>query len=93
MSCMATTTRTMVVKFSHNVFVSLMRWLFHEAMTSLFLPTLSPPRHKKSYVTLRGTTWTTYVYQSNCSYRWGPHTSWPTSQGVAFVDFVYNVLF
>jgi hypothetical protein len=37
MSCMATTTYTMVVKLSHEVVVSLMRLLFRDAMTSLSL--------------------------------------------------------
>jgi hypothetical protein len=34
MSCMATTTRTMVVELSHEVVVSFMRWLFREATIS-----------------------------------------------------------
>jgi hypothetical protein len=41
MSCMATTIHTMVVKLSHEVVVSLMRWLFREATTSFSLLTLS----------------------------------------------------
>jgi hypothetical protein len=41
MSCMATTTHTMVVKLSHKVVVSLMRWLFREATTSFSLSSLS----------------------------------------------------
>jgi hypothetical protein len=32
MSCMATTTHTMVVELSHEVIVSFMRWLFHVAL-------------------------------------------------------------
>jgi hypothetical protein len=56
MSCMATTTHTMVVKLSHKVVVSLIRWLFREATTSFSLLALSPPRHQKSYVALHETT-------------------------------------
>jgi hypothetical protein len=37
MSCMATTTHTMVMVLSHEVVVSLMRWLFREATTSFSL--------------------------------------------------------
>jgi hypothetical protein len=59
MSCMATTTHTMVVKLSHEVVVSLMRWLFPEATNSFSLPALSPPHHQKSYVALHGTTYET----------------------------------
>jgi hypothetical protein len=58
MSCMATTTHTMVVKLSHKVVVSLMRWLFREATTSFSLLALSP-HHQKSYVALHGTTYGT----------------------------------
>jgi hypothetical protein len=54
-----TTTHTMVVELSHEIVVSLMRWLFREATTSFFLLALSPPRHQKSYVTLHGTTYET----------------------------------
>jgi hypothetical protein len=56
---MATTTHTMVVKLSHKVVVSLMRWLFREATTSFSLLALSPPHHQKSYVALHGTTYRT----------------------------------
>jgi hypothetical protein len=42
MSWMATTTHTMVVELSHEVVVSFMRWLFHEATTSFALLALSP---------------------------------------------------
>jgi hypothetical protein len=59
MNCMATTTHTMVMKLSHKVAVSLMRWLFREATTSFSLLTLSPPHHQKSYVALHGTTYGT----------------------------------
>jgi hypothetical protein len=59
MSCMATTTHTMVVELSHEVVVSFMRWLFREATTSFSLLALSPPHHKKSYVALHGTTYVT----------------------------------
>jgi hypothetical protein len=59
MSCMATTTHIMVVKLSHKVVVSLIRWLFREATTSFSLLALSPPRHQKSYVALHGTTYGT----------------------------------
>jgi hypothetical protein len=41
MNCMATTTQTMVMKLSHKVAVSLMRWLCREATTSFSLLTLS----------------------------------------------------
>jgi hypothetical protein len=67
MSCMTTTTHTMIVKLFHKVVTSLMRWLFHEATTSFSLLALSPPYHQKSYVTLHGTTYeTTDVYQCIC---------------------------
>jgi hypothetical protein len=46
MSFMATT-HTMVVKLSHEVVVSLMRWLFHNVMTFFSLLALSPPHHQK----------------------------------------------
>jgi hypothetical protein len=36
MSYMRTTTHTIVVKLSHEVVVSLVRWLFREATTSFF---------------------------------------------------------
>jgi hypothetical protein len=61
MSCMTTTTYTMVVELSHEVVVSFMRWLFREATTSLCL--LSPPHHKKSYVALHETTYGTAPHQ------------------------------
>jgi hypothetical protein len=64
MSWMATTTHTMVVELSHEVVVSFMRWLFHEATTSFSLLALSPPHHQKSYVALHETTYeTANVYQ------------------------------
>jgi hypothetical protein len=70
MSCMATTTHIMVVELSHEVVVSFMRWLFREATTSFSLLALSPPRHKKSYVALHGTTYgIADVYQCTCSNR------------------------
>jgi hypothetical protein len=68
MSCMATTTHTMVMVLSHEVVVSLMRWLFREAMTSSL--SLLSLLHiiKKSYVALHGTTHeTAEVYQCTCS--------------------------
>jgi hypothetical protein len=46
MSCMATTTYTMVVKLRYKVVASLVMWLFREATTSSSLLALSPPRHK-----------------------------------------------
>jgi hypothetical protein len=60
MSCMTTTTtHIIVVKLSHKVVISLMRWLFCEATN-----TFSLPHHQKSYVTLHETTYeTTDVYQ------------------------------
>jgi hypothetical protein len=61
MTCMTTTTHTMVVKLSHKVVVSLMRWLFREATISFSLLALSPPHHQKSYVVLHGTTYETAV--------------------------------
>jgi hypothetical protein len=68
MSFMTITTHVVVVKLSHEVIVSLMRWLFHEAMTSLPFLALSPPHHKKSYVILNGTTYVTAdMYQCICS--------------------------
>jgi hypothetical protein len=56
MSCMATTTHTMVVKLTHKVIVLLMRWLFREATTSF-----SPPRSLSftSSKILRGITYET----------------------------------
>jgi hypothetical protein len=58
----------MVVKLSHKVFISLMRWLFHKATTSYSLLALSPPHHQKSYVTLHETTYVSAdVYQCICS--------------------------
>jgi hypothetical protein len=57
MSCMATTTHTMVVELSHEVVVSFMRWLFRETTTSFSLFALSPPYHQKSYVAPHGTTY------------------------------------
>jgi hypothetical protein len=69
MSCMATTTHTMVVELSHEVVVSFMRWLFRKAMTSFSLLALSSPHHQKSYVALHGTTnGTADVYKCTCSY-------------------------
>jgi uncharacterized membrane protein YhhN len=59
MSCMTTTTHTMVVKLSHMVVVSLMRWLFRATTTSFSLFALSLPYHQKSYVKLHGT-----IYQT-----------------------------
>jgi hypothetical protein len=56
MNCMAITTHTMVVKLSHKVVVSLMRWLFREATTSFSLLALSPLHHQKYYVALHETT-------------------------------------
>jgi hypothetical protein len=44
MSCMAATTHTMVVEFSHEVVVLFVRWLFREATTSFSLLALSPPQ-------------------------------------------------
>jgi hypothetical protein len=55
---MAATTHTIVVKLSHEVVVSLMRWLFREITTSFSLLALSPP-HQKSYVALHETTYVT----------------------------------
>jgi hypothetical protein len=73
MSCMATTTHTMVVELYHEVVVWLMRWLFREATTSFSLLALSPPHHQKSYVALHGTTYgTADVYHCTCSNR--PHS-------------------
>jgi hypothetical protein len=60
----------MVVKLSHKVVVSLVRWLFREATTSFSLLALSPPHQQKSYVALHGTTYgTADVYQCTCSKR------------------------
>jgi hypothetical protein len=68
MSCMATTTHTMVVELSHEVVVSFMRWLFREATTSFSLLPLSPPHHQKSYVAMHGTTYgTADMYQCTSS--------------------------
>jgi hypothetical protein len=68
MSCMATITHTMVVKLSHEVVVSLMRWLFREATISFSLLALSPPHHQKSYAALHETSYgTADVYQFTCS--------------------------
>jgi hypothetical protein len=68
MSCMATTTHTMVVELSHEVVVSLMMWLFREATTYFSLLALSPPHHQKSYVALHEMTYETDdVYQCTCS--------------------------
>jgi hypothetical protein len=47
MSCMTTTTHTMVVELSHEVVVSFMRWLFREATTSFPLLSLSSTSSKK----------------------------------------------
>jgi hypothetical protein len=71
MSCMATTTHTMVVELSHEVVVSLMMWLFREATTYFSLLALSPPHHQKSYVALHRTTYETadvcqYTCSNNC---------------------------
>jgi hypothetical protein len=64
---MSTTTHTMIVKLSHETFVSLMRWLFREATTSFSLLVLSPPRHQKSDVALHGRAYgTADVYQCTC---------------------------
>jgi hypothetical protein len=69
MSCKATTTHTMVVKLSHEVVVSLMRWLFREATTYFSLLALSPPNHQKSYVALHEMTYgTADIYQCTWSY-------------------------
>jgi hypothetical protein len=43
---LATTTHTMVVQLSHEIVVSLMRWLFRKATTSFSLLTLFPPHQK-----------------------------------------------
>jgi hypothetical protein len=59
MSCMATTTHTMIVELSHEVVGSFMRWMFRESTTSFSLLSLSPPHHQKSYVALHGTTYGT----------------------------------
>jgi hypothetical protein len=59
MSCMATKTHTMVVKLSHKVVASLMRWLFRKVTTSFSLLALSLPHHQKSYVALHETTYGT----------------------------------
>jgi hypothetical protein len=68
MSCMTTTTHTMVVELSHKVVVSFMRRLFREATTSFSLLALSPPHHQKSYVALHETTYgTADVYLCTCS--------------------------
>jgi hypothetical protein len=68
MSCMATTTHTMVVKLSHEIVFSVMRWLFREATTSFSLLALSPPHHQKSDVALHGMAYgTADVYQCTCS--------------------------
>jgi hypothetical protein len=68
MSCMATTTHTIVVKLSHEVVVSLTRRLFRETTSSFSLLSLSPPHHQKSYVALHATTYgTADVYQCTCS--------------------------
>jgi hypothetical protein len=58
MSCMTTTTHTMVVELSHEVVVSFMRWLFHNNLF-LSLLTLSPPHHQKYYVALHETIYST----------------------------------
>jgi hypothetical protein len=66
MSCMETTTHTMVVELSHEVVVSFMKWLFREATTSFSLLALSPPHNQKSYVALHETTYETAdLYQCN----------------------------
>jgi hypothetical protein len=68
MSCMATTTHTMIVELSHEVVVSFMRWLFRKATTFFSLFALSPPHLQKSYVALHGTPYgTADVYQCSCS--------------------------
>jgi hypothetical protein len=65
---MVTTTHTMVVELSHEVVVSLMRWLFGETTASFSLLALSPPHHEKSYVALHETTYETAgMYQCTCS--------------------------
>jgi hypothetical protein len=46
MSCMATTTHTMVVELFHEVVVSFMRLLFHEATTSFSPCSLSSTSSK-----------------------------------------------
>jgi hypothetical protein len=59
MSCMETTTHTMVVKFFRRVVVSLMRWLFCGTTTSFSLLALSSQHHQKSYVILHEKTYGT----------------------------------
>jgi hypothetical protein len=62
MSCMATTT-----ELSHEVVVSLIRWLFRKATTSFSLLALSP-HHQKSYKALHETTYEIAdVNQCTCS--------------------------
>jgi hypothetical protein len=46
MSCMTTTTHTMVVELSNEVVVSFMRWLFREATTFFSLLALSSTSSK-----------------------------------------------
>jgi urocanate hydratase len=53
MSCMATTTHTMVVELSHEVVVSFMRWLFCEATNPFSIVALSSTSSK----ILCGTAW------------------------------------
>jgi hypothetical protein len=68
LSCMTTTTHTMVVKLSHETFVSLMMYLFREATTSFSFLSLSPPHHQKSDVALHGRAYETAdVYQCTAS--------------------------
>jgi hypothetical protein len=62
MSCTAITTHTMVVQLSHEVVISLIRWLFREATTSFSLLALFPPHHQKSYVALYETTYGIPMY-------------------------------
>jgi hypothetical protein len=67
---MAITTHTMIVELSHELVVSFMRWLFHEATTSFSLLALSTPHHQKSYVALHGTTYEAVdLYQCIYSYK------------------------
>jgi hypothetical protein len=51
----------MIVKLSHKVAVSLMRWLFREATTYFSLLALSPLHHQES-VRLTGRWWLMLIY-------------------------------
>jgi hypothetical protein len=65
---MATKTRTMVMKLSHEVVVSLVMWLLREATISFSLLALSPPHDQKFYMELHETTYVTAdVYECTCS--------------------------